>query len=91
MTRSTGAVERIAVETHEVRFTRQLEAFIDSVEAGSMRSPLASFEDAHRVMRLVDGIDGALERGTKVVADASAIDGLPRGRSSRTTRAAVAG
>jgi hypothetical protein len=61
------------------------------VRAGRLEAPLASFEDAHDVMRLIERIDGALERDAKVVADRSTIDSLPRGGCSKPGPAVAAG
>lgn len=52
-----GQPETITVETHEVRFQRQLEAFIDWVARGGdekSRGMLCSFMEAAAVARLVD-------------------------------------
>ncbi|MEM6333061.1 MAG: Gfo/Idh/MocA family oxidoreductase [Planctomycetota bacterium] len=72
---STGGQDVIEVETHEVRFTRQLAAFLNGVEAGAVPAPLASFADAHAVMALLGSIDGALVDRSPVIraaAEASA-------------------
>lgn len=61
------------VETHEVRFERQLLAFARSVEAGRVVPPLSSFAEALRVMRLMAKIDDAVVDDARVLADASSL------------------
>jgi len=43
--RSTGPAETLKVQTHEVRFRHQLEAFADLIDNPSAPTELASFED----------------------------------------------
>jgi len=48
-----GEPRHVAVETHDVRFERQLEAFADAVRSGTNRS-MATFEDGLKTAELVD-------------------------------------
>ena len=53
----------VAVETHDVRFERQLEAFADAVRAGANRL-LATFADSLKTAEMVDAAQ-RLADGTK--------------------------
>lgn len=52
-TAADGRRDDLAVETHEVRFTRQLEAFIDRCRAGQTTKPVCNVTDSLEAMQLV--------------------------------------
>lgn len=75
---ASGECHVEAVETHEARFTRQLEMFVRSVEAGRLLPPLCAFAEAARVMRLIAGIDDAVLSDASVRTEASQIAPMAR-------------
>lgn len=52
-TAADGSREGLAVETHDVRFTRQLEAFIDLCRTGRSDHPVCGIDDSLDAMQLV--------------------------------------
>jgi predicted dehydrogenase len=51
-----GQQKSIEVETHDVRFARQMEAFVDAVAGGSRDENLATFADGLAVAEAVDAL-----------------------------------
>ncbi len=54
-----GEKTTIAVETHDVRFARQMEAFVDAVAGGPRDENLATFADGLAVARAVEALAGS--------------------------------
>lgn len=54
---TSGKKERLPVETHEVRFRRQLEAFAAAARGGD-RQDLATFDDGLAIARAASGVGG---------------------------------
>lgn len=52
----TGETSEIEVESHDVRFARQMEAFVQTVSGGPRDTHLATFADGLRVAETVDAL-----------------------------------
>ena len=64
---TAGGVEELSVETHEVRFTRQLAAFAERVSGAGSGGPLCPFEGGLDALRRV-GEAAAFDRSTRAAA-----------------------
>ncbi|MEM9913458.1 MAG: Gfo/Idh/MocA family oxidoreductase [Planctomycetota bacterium] len=52
-TTTQGEVADLEVQTHEVRFARQMQAFIDACQNGSTAQPVCGFDQGLEAMRLI--------------------------------------
>lgn len=53
---SDGAAETIPVESHEIRFDRQLAAFADRASGGALGTQMADFAQGAKVAEMVDSV-----------------------------------